>query len=65
MEDKKLKVLCLVDNYYPITGGVNTVVSSTAKELQNKIDFSVCSVKYKGYKDDETYNHETCIQNQC
>ncbi len=54
-KNKKLKVLYLVDNYYPITGGVNTVVSSIAKELQDKIEFSVCSVKYKGYVDNQEY----------
>lgn len=53
MAKKKLKVLYLVDNFYPVTGGINTVVDSSCRELIKKIDVAVCAVKHKTYKDPE------------
>lgn len=52
-ENKKLKVLCLVDNFYPVTGGINSVLDLSCPELNKYIDIAVCAIKHRTYVDPE------------
>lgn len=51
MEQKKLKILYFVDNFYPVTGGINTVIDSSCRELIKYADVTVVACKHKTYKD--------------
>ena len=48
---KKLKVLHLVDTFYPVIGGVSSVVDQSCSALSKYADVTVGAVKAKNYKD--------------
>ncbi len=50
-ENKRLKILYLVDTYYPIIGGVSTVVDKSCIALSKFADITVGTVKAKNYID--------------
>ncbi len=53
MERKTLKILNLIDTYYPIVGGISTVVDKSSIALSKYADVTVATVKAKNYTDPE------------
>ncbi len=51
MEEKRLKVLVLVDTFYPVVGGVCSVVDQSCTALSRVADVMVGACKAKGYVD--------------
>ena len=51
MEEKRLKVLVLVDTFYPVVGGVCSVVDQSCTALSRVADVTVGACKAKGYVD--------------
>lgn len=52
-EVKRIKILNLIDTYYPIVGGISTVVDKSSIALSKFADVTVGTVKAKNYIDPE------------
>ena len=56
-----MKILYLVDTFYPVVGGIQNVVDKTASYMSNFADVTVATVKHKNYTDPErNYNILRC-----
>lgn len=53
MEKKKLNILMTNDTFYPVIGGVSTVMDNSAIELSKYANVTIVCVKAKGYTDPE------------
>lgn len=53
MERKRLKILNLIDTYFPVVGGISTVVDRSSIALSKYADVTVGTVKAKNYTDPE------------
>ncbi len=61
MEEKKLKILVLVDTFYPVVGGVCSVVDQSCTALSRVADVTVGACQARGYEDPEkAYNIVRC-----
>lgn len=47
MERKRLKILNLIDTYFPVVGGISTVVDRSSIALSKYADVTVGTVKAK------------------
>ncbi|NCB48203.1 MAG: glycosyltransferase family 1 protein [Clostridia bacterium] len=52
-KEKRIKILNLIDTYYPVVGGVNTVVDKSSIALSKFADVTVGTIKAKNYTDPE------------
>ena len=53
MENERLNIVMAVDTFYPVVGGVSTVVDLSATALSEKANVTVVCVKAKGYDEPE------------
>ncbi len=52
--EKKLKILMVVDTFYPVIGGVQVVVDKSAEALSDYAHLTVLTVKHNKFKDKKT-----------